>query len=155
MAEITIESVSVSKFWSHTSDWLLFRHKNNVTLFVHMPVCASVCLLVLCQSLPLPFVCSKNHTYIRCCPVAGEHSGGQTDVVPVYAFAWGRRSGDHSTVVKCTGWGNRILSDPPGEAGKVFLEELMSTLRSEGGVELARQSGGSGEGRGPAGRRRE
>lgn len=111
-----------------------------------MPVCALVCMLVLCQSLPLLFVCSKNHTYIRCCPVAGEHSGGQTDVVPVYAFAWGRRSGDHSTVAKCTGWGNRILSDPPGEAGKVFLEELMSTLRSEGGVELARQSGGSGEG---------
>lgn len=89
-----------------------------------------------------PVICSKNHIYIRCCPVAGEHGGGQADVVAVHAFAWGRWSGDHSAVAKCSDWGNRILSDTPGEAGKVFLEEAMSTLRSEGGVELARQLGG-------------
>lgn len=52
-------------------------------------------------------------------------------------------------MAKCSEWGNRIPSNPPGEVRNVLPEEMLSTLRSEG-VELGSQ--GEAEGRGPAGR---
>lgn len=56
-------------------------------------------------------------------------------------------------MAKCSEWGNRIPSDPPGEVRSVLPEEVLSTLRSEGEGELGSQ--GEAEGRGPAGTGRE
>lgn len=146
MAEITSETVSVSKFWSCTSDYCFSKRITSC-------LCVCVCIGV---HVAVPVTPTSIHlSVLKIVFIPGEHSGGQTDLVTVRAFAWGRWSGDHSTVAKCSDWGNRILSDPPGEAGKVFLKEVMPTLRSEGGVGLARQSEQGREGRGPPGRRRE
>lgn len=42
--EIMIETVSISKFWSYTSEALRFQHKKNVTLCVlYTDVRALVC----------------------------------------------------------------------------------------------------------------
>lgn len=72
------------------SQLLLFRQMNNVLLFACMSVCALVCMLMWCQSPPLPFISSKNPIYTGCCPVAGDRSGQQTAVAPVHTSAWGR-----------------------------------------------------------------
>lgn len=81
-----------------------------------------------CQLLLLLFIYSSDGISVRCCAVNW----------PISLFlAFPRKM---VRQLLCSGL-SRILSDPPGEARKGFLEEVMSTLRSQGGVGLARQSG--------------
>ena len=84
----------------------------------------------------LLFICSASYIYVRCCAVAGEYSGGPTKEVPGTALP-GKMVRLTAQQAKCGYERNTV--GPPGGARRGFLEEVMSTLRSEGGVALVSQ----------------
>lgn len=128
--EITIETV-ISKFWPSMLEQLSFQHKDNVTLCVRkcaLAVCWPVCF---CSSI-LPIIFMSGVLLLPASTVVNRPRCG-----PWHGFAWEGGQAVTAQPAKC-GYGRNTVG-PPSGVRRGFLEEAMSTLRSEGGVGLVSQ----------------
>lgn len=110
--EITFESVSVSEFRPNTSEALSFQHENSVPLCACVGRCTGVYVDVGLGTPASIHLLYKWYLYQSLC-FARQYSGEHTEVVPVHSSA-----GEGGQVVTVQWDKGRILSAPPGRAGK-------------------------------------
>lgn len=135
--EITIETVSVSKFWSHTSEALSFRH---IVCF-----CVQMCIGVYVDVVPVTL--ASVHLFFKwyfcqvlCCELAD---------FPVPGFS--KEDGQAVTVQ----WAkqNTVRSPRRGQERLLGGSDVHAEISRRSRVSQAVRGGGKGEG--PAGRGRE